>query len=140
MNKSLLDLYTDYLISSFGATTATGLSRLLDGAISHDAVTRLLAADVKTSAHLWRVAKPLVRQVERDDGALIIDHSKNRQVKGINFLTALYQVGTVALPIAFDLVTKAEAYIDEKSGNLKRKSSLTKNERYRMLVRVAVHN
>jgi Transposase DDE domain len=52
----------------------------------------------------------------------------------------LYQAGSVALPIAFDLVTKAEAYIDEKSGNLKRKSSLTKNERYRMLVRVAVHN
>jgi hypothetical protein len=160
MNKSLLDLYTDYLISSFGATTATGLSRLLDGAISHDAVTRLLSEEVKTSAHLWRIAKPLVRQIETDDGALIIDdsieekphtdenelvcwhfdHSKNRQVKGINFLTALYQGGTVALPIAFDLVTKAEAYIDEKSGNLKRKSNLTKNERYRMLLRVAVHN
>ncbi|MBD0327653.1 MAG: IS701 family transposase, partial [Pyrinomonadaceae bacterium] len=72
MNKSLLDLYTDYLISSFGATTATGLSRLLDGAISHDAVTRLLAEEIKTSANLWRVAKPLVRQVESDDGALII--------------------------------------------------------------------
>src|SRR5215210_3130565 len=143
MNKSLLDLYTDYLISSFGATTATGLSRLLEGAISHDAVTRLLSAEVKTSAHLWRIAKPLVRQIETDDGALIIDDSieekphtdenelicwhfdpsQNRQVKGINFLTALYQVGEVALPIAFDLVTKAEAYIDPKSGNLKRKSS-----------------
>jgi hypothetical protein len=68
------------------------------------------------------------------------DHSKNRQVKGINFLTALYQAGQVSLPIAFDLVTKAEAYIDPKSGNLKRKSSLTKNERYRMLLRVALHN
>src|SRR5215210_7671120 len=160
MNKSLLDLYTDYLISSFGATTATGLSRLLDGAISHAAVTRLLAEEVKTSAHLWRIAKPLVRQIERNDGVMILDdsieekphtdenelicwhfdHSKNRQVKGINFLTALYQAGSVSLPIAFDLVTKAEAYIDEKSGNLKRKSSLTKNERYRMLLRVALHN
>jgi hypothetical protein len=160
MNKSLLDLYTDYLISSFGPTTATGLSRLLDSEISHDAVTRLLSEEVKTSAHLWRLAKPLVRQIERADGVLIVDdsieekphtdenelicwhfdHSKNRQVKGINFLTALYQAGQVALPIAFDLVTKAEAYIDEKTGNLKRKSSLTKNERYRMLLRVAVHN
>jgi hypothetical protein len=36
MNKQLLDLYTDYLISSFGATTATGLSKLLDGQVSHE--------------------------------------------------------------------------------------------------------
>jgi len=160
MNKSLLDLYTDYLISSFGATTATGLSRLLDGEISHDSVTRFLAEEINTSANLWRVAKPLVRQIETESGVMIVDdsieekphtdenelicwhfdHSKNRNVKGINFLTALYQAGEVSLPIAFDLLTKPLAYIDEKSGNLKRKSSLTKNERYRMLLRVAVHN
>lgn len=160
MNKSLLDLYTDYLISSFGPTTATGLSRLLDDEISHDSVTRFLSEEIKTSANLWRIAKPLVRQIERDDGVMIVDdsieekphtdenelvcwhfdHSKGRNVKGINFLTALYQTGTVSLPIAFDLVTKPLAYIDEKSGNLKRKSSLTKNERYRMLLRVAIHN
>lgn len=160
MNKSLLDLYTDYLISSFGATTATGLSRLLDGSISHDSVTRFLSEEIKTSANLWRVAKPLVRQIERPDGVMILDdsieekphtdenelvcwhfdHSKNRNVKGINFLTALYRAGEVSLPIAFDLVTKPLAYIDEKSGNLKRRSTLTKNERYRMLLRVAVDN
>jgi hypothetical protein len=33
MTKELLDLYSDYLLSSFGATTATRLSRLLDGAV-----------------------------------------------------------------------------------------------------------
>jgi hypothetical protein len=43
MDKSLLDLYTDYLISSFGQTSATGLSQLLDGEVSHDQVTRFLA-------------------------------------------------------------------------------------------------
>ncbi len=37
--KTRLDLYTDYLLSSFGATTATGLSNLLDQAISDDDVT-----------------------------------------------------------------------------------------------------
>ena len=45
MTKELLDLYSDYLLSSFGATTATGLSRLLDGAVSHDQVTRFLAGN-----------------------------------------------------------------------------------------------
>ena len=36
MNKELLDLYTDYLIIQNGHATATGLSALLGGDISHD--------------------------------------------------------------------------------------------------------
>ena len=36
MDKPMLDLYADYLISSFGPTTATGLSRLLQAQLSHD--------------------------------------------------------------------------------------------------------
>jgi hypothetical protein len=110
MNKSLFDIYTDYLICSFGLTTATGLARLLDGEISHDQVTRLLSSPAKTGADLWRVVKPLVRQVESEDGVLIFDDSieerphtdenasvcwhwdqaKERNVKGINFITAFY--------------------------------------------------
>ena len=160
MNKSMLDLYTDYLISSFGPTTATGLSRLVEGEVSHDQVTRFLSAPAKTSADLWRIVKPLLRQVEREDGVLIFDdsieekpytddndlicwhwdHSKERHVKGINFLTAFYSTDTVSLPVAFDLVTKTEAYTDAKSGKAKRRSSLTKNARYRMLLQVCVHN
>lgn len=50
MNDHLLDLYSDYLISSFGATTATGLSALLEGDISHDQVTRFLAGAKRSSA------------------------------------------------------------------------------------------
>jgi hypothetical protein len=49
-NDKLLDLYSDYLISAFGQTTATGLSALLDGAISHDRVQRFLAGPQRTSA------------------------------------------------------------------------------------------
>jgi hypothetical protein len=44
MNKEILDLYTDYLISSFGQTTATGLSKLMNGDVSHDQVSRMLAS------------------------------------------------------------------------------------------------
>jgi hypothetical protein len=75
MNQELFDLYTDYLISSFGPTTATGLARLLDGQVSHDQVTRLLAAEPQKSADLWRVVKPLVRQVECPEAVLSIDDS-----------------------------------------------------------------
>ena len=160
MPDKLLDLYTDYLISSFGQVTATGLARLLDGAVSHDQVTRFLSSAPKNSAALWRLAKPLVRQMESEAGVLAIDdsieekaytdenelicwhwdHSQERNVKGVNFLSAVYVTEQGALPVAFDLVTKAEAFVDEKTGNLKRKSSITKNARYRMLLRVAVHN
>jgi hypothetical protein len=34
--EKMLDLYTDYLLSSFGQTSATGLSNLVDGLIQHD--------------------------------------------------------------------------------------------------------
>lgn len=160
MPDKLLDLYTDYLISSFGQVTATGLARLLNGEVSHDQITRFLSREPKRSADLWRSAKPLVRQIESDSGVIVIDdsieekeytdenelvcwhwdHSKGRNVKGINFLSALYVTGEGALPVAFDLVTKAEAFVDEKTGNLKRRSAIGKNERYRMLLRIVVHN
>jgi len=55
MDKSLLDLYADYLISSFGPTTATGLSRLLQAHLSHDKITRFLSEKPYTSANLWQI-------------------------------------------------------------------------------------
>ncbi|MBU0511225.1 MAG: IS701 family transposase, partial [Chloroflexi bacterium] len=68
MNKEILDLYTDYLISSFGSTTATGLSKLMDGEISHDQVSRMLASPKMTSKEWWLMVKPQVRKIERADG------------------------------------------------------------------------
>ena len=44
MNKELLEVYSDYLISSFSYTTATGLSGMLEGSISHDKVTRFVSS------------------------------------------------------------------------------------------------
>ena len=40
MDIKLLELYSDYIISSFGQITATGLSRVLSGNVSHDKITR----------------------------------------------------------------------------------------------------
>jgi hypothetical protein len=62
MDKAILDLYSDYLVSSFGATTATELSDLLDGEVSHDQITRSLAKKKAGSKEIWQVAKPYVRQ------------------------------------------------------------------------------
>ncbi len=159
-DKELLDIYSDYLISAFGPTTATGLAALLDDAISHDRIQRFLAGAQRTSADLWRVVKPYVRTIGHDDGVLILDdsiaekpytdendivcwhydHAKDRTVKGINFITALYHAGGVSLPVGFTLVAKTEHYIDKKDGKRKRRSPIGKNEYYRSLVQQAVAN
>ena len=61
MKKAELDLYTDYLLSTFGAATATGLSAMVDGEIGHDQVTRLLSKTDYASKELWQQVKSVVR-------------------------------------------------------------------------------
>ena len=110
MERDILDLYSDYLLSSFGQTTATGLAQVMEGAISHDQVTRMLSSPRMTSKEWWLLVKPHVRRVEQEDGVIIVDdsivekpytdeneiicwhfdHSKGHTVKGINFVTTLY--------------------------------------------------
>jgi len=102
--KQMLDLYSDYLLASFSQTSATGLSNLMNGEISHNQVTRFLSQEQKTSKDLWLIAKPFVKKIQSADGVLIIDdsiqekpytdeneivcwhydHSKERNIKGIN--------------------------------------------------------
>ena len=73
MNKEHLELYTDYLLSTFGKATATGLSALVNGQVGHDKVTRFLSEEEYTSKELWHEVKPTVRKLERDDAVLICD-------------------------------------------------------------------
>ena len=155
--QPIADLYSDYLLASFGATTATGLSQLLEGEVSHDQVTRYLAGTKKTAVDLWLTVKAFVRQVQSAEGVLIIDdsieekpytdendlvcwhydHSKDRLLKGINFLTALYASHGVSLPVGFHLVAKTEKYLDPKTQKEKRRSPVTKNELCRELIKQA---
>ena len=76
MTGKLLDLYTDYLISSNHYRTATGLADILEGEVSHDKVTRFLSKSDYTSKELWRFVKPTVRKIEEDDGLLMMAHRK----------------------------------------------------------------
>ena len=73
MKKADLDLYADYLLSTFGAATATGLSAMVERDVSHDQVTRFLSAQEYTSKDLWQQVKSTIRSIERDDGVLIFD-------------------------------------------------------------------
>jgi hypothetical protein len=56
------------LLSACGFATATGLSEMVDEAISHDKVTRFLSARQYTSKDLWAQVKLTVRSVQSDEG------------------------------------------------------------------------
>ena len=73
MKRADLDLYTDYLLSTFGFATATGLSAMVEGEVSHDQVTRFLSGQNFTSKDLWQQVKSVVRSVENNEGVLIFD-------------------------------------------------------------------
>ena len=64
MNKDMIELYSDYLIASFGQTTATGLANLLQGSIYHDSITRFLNSETLTAKEQWQLIKPMLRQHE----------------------------------------------------------------------------
>ena len=75
MDKGILDLYTDYLLVSTAQTTATGMSDMLEGRLSHDKITRFLSKDDFTSKDLWKLVKSTVREIEQQPGPsyLILD-------------------------------------------------------------------
>lgn len=147
MDKNMLELYSDFLIASVGLTTATALSAMTDNAISHDKVTRFLSSELLSQDKYWKLIKPIVREIEDDEGVICIDdtiehkpytdendivcyhfdHTINKSVKGINILTLFY-AGALALPIRYEIISKDEYYIDAKSGKQKRRSLKTKNE------------
>ncbi len=146
-DKETLDIYTDFLLVSFGATTATGLARLLPE-ISHDRITRFLAQDALTDKNLWPLIKPLVRQIQTPEAVLIVDdtiqekrysdeselitwhydHSQNRTVKGVNLLSALYFSQDTSVPVAFELIQKTKMVTDPKTGMDKWQAPQTKNQ------------
>lgn len=160
MKKELLEIYSDYLISSFSYTTATGLSGMLDGAISHDKITRFLGTEAYDAKTLWKTVKAIVREYERDDGVLIVDdtieekpytdesellcwhydHSKGRSVKGIHIVNVLYQTEAIRLPVNYRLVEKELWLWDKKKQKEVRKSSKTKNEHLREMLKACVQN
>jgi phosphoglycolate phosphatase-like HAD superfamily hydrolase len=59
MDKTLLDIYSDYLLSSNQLTTATGLSDILD-------------KETFDSEDLWKLVKPKVRKFESPKGGVLI--------------------------------------------------------------------
>lgn len=158
-NPQILDLYSDYLLASFRMATATGMSALLNGALSHDKISRFLSQGTFTQKDYWKCVKPIIRRIEGDCGVIKIDdtilgkphstendiicwhhdHSKkgrDKNVKGINILNFLYQspiegLAGVSAPVAFEIIKKTEEWYDKKSGRVKLRSPVSKNKMVR---------
>ena len=157
-NPLLLDLYTDYLITSFGQVTATGMSHVLNDEVSHDQVTRMLANSYLDSKTIWRAVKSQIRKIESSEGVLIIDdsvgekpymdensivtyhydNSKGKTIKGINFMSCCYETSwegeSVCLPLQIEVIAKTEPYLDKKSGKIRYCSKKTKNEIFKEML------
>lgn len=161
MDKKVLDIYLDYLIAQNQYATATGLSSLIDGEISHDKIIRFLNSKETSSKELWQYVKSEIRRVEENTGGvLILDdtieektytdeseiicwhhfHAKGRFVKGVNLLSALIRYGDIALPIACEVVHKDLFFCDIATRKEKRRSSITKNEMFRSIIAPAIKN
>jgi hypothetical protein len=154
--ETLVDIYTDFLLCSNGLATSTGLSTLLGGQISHDKFTRMLSSNTFDSSYLWERVKPFIKSQSKKEGLVILsvddsieekyytdesdlicwhfDHVFKRNVKGVNFMTAMASVGEANLPCAVEFIKKDLFVNDEKTGKEKRKSSKTKNELFVQMV------
>ncbi len=161
MANNILDIYSDYLICQNKYATATGLSDLLSGDISHDKITKYLNSVDLGSKELWEYAKPQIRKHEdQKGGVLILDdsieekpytdeneivawhhsHAKGRHVKGINILSCLVSYGDVVLPFGYEIIHKDVKFSDIETKKIHRKASVSKNEYFRNIIQQAVTN
>jgi hypothetical protein len=146
----------DYLISSTQLTTCTGLSKVLDGAISHDKFTRLLSKGKFDSKSLWKQGKVMAQEIGQSTYTRVLsfddsimprphtkenalncwhfDHCPGRSVKGVQFLTALFNAQDMNIPVMSELIKKEILITDKKTGEQKRKSKTGKNELFRLMV------
>jgi hypothetical protein len=142
--------------------TATELSVLLDKEVSHDKITRYLSSGELSSKTLWLYVKPIYKQVasEDEDGVLIIDdsvvekkytdrneiinwhysHTECRHIKGVNFMSCIYHTPKINLPVMIEFVRKDKKIVDKETGEVKYKSSKSKNEMFREMVAQCVRN
>ncbi len=160
-NPQLLDLYSDYALSTFGLVTAVGLSELIDRGYSHDKISRFLGQKKLVPKDFWKMVKALIRKIENDNGIIAIDdtieekphttendivcwhwdHSKNMNIKGIQVLNFLYNSNSpdgedVTIPVAYNIIEKTQQYYDTKTGKIKRRSPVSKNELVKEQLRV----
>lgn len=149
---ALRNVYVDYLLSTPGHISATDLSQALEGRYSHDQISRMLCGGAVDDKALYLKGKRLMAAIAGAPDAVTLsiddsiqekpysgvnglvawhwDHTQNRAVKGINFVSALWSNGGEAcVPLSLQVVEK---HWDEDKGTWKVQRS--RNEIFQQMV------
>jgi hypothetical protein len=155
----MIDLYSDYLITSFSQVSATRMSQALDESISHDSITRSLVDKKLTEKDYWKLVKIIVRQIEQPNACIALDdfivekeysdentiigyyydHTQNKTVKGMNIVDLAYISGENQVPLDFRIVEKSmKKQFEPTTGKWIREQAFTKHELAREMLKQAV--
>lgn len=145
----------DYLLSTSRHISATDLSEVLQGGYSHDQISRMLYNGAINDKTLYRKGKRLIQAKGGLRGVVTLsiddsiqeksysavnglvayhwDHTENRAVKGINFVSALLGDDEASAPLSLQVVEKQPAGVDEK-GHTVWTVVKSRNEIFRQMV------
>ena len=129
-------------MTTTGKATCTNLSTVLDNKYSHDDFSRLLKQSTIDSKFLWQESKVYVRELScsnslnvlviddciqekiwSDESELIcwhFDHTKQRSVKGVNFISSLLVCDDVSIPVGVEFIKKNIITTNFKTGKQQR--------------------
>ena len=151
-------IYKTFLMSQTAISSVTKLSKILKNQFSHDRFTKFLNSANINSYNLWNSVSSIInfKSILNKSGKnfLIIDdtiipkeyrkqtkqvcwhydHAKGRCIKGIQIITCFLNNILLKLPIDFRIIEKTEKYKDKKTGKIKTKSKITKNELFREIL------
>jgi len=160
--KHLQEIYTNFLISSFGKIEMTKLSKLTQS--SHDVYTKrlLLNSELDDEHKLWGSIKGFLREYENEDNGCIViddmlmhkphtkindtvcfhyDHVSQNMQKGILMLNFHYtDASGISIPLGYEIITKTENVWNEEYQKYIKKSLFTKNEIMRDRLALLHHN
>ncbi|MGY0407983.1 MAG: hypothetical protein ACWIPJ_06475 [Polaribacter sp.] len=131
------------------------MSKVLDGVISHYKFTRFFSKSNFDSKSLWKQGKVMVQEISQskytkvlscDDSIMPKPHTKEntlncwhfyhcsgRNVKGIQFLTRLFNTQYLSVPVMSELIKKDVLVMDKKTGKQK-KSKIGKHALFPFMV------
>lgn len=150
---AIRNVYVDYLLSANGHISATDLSEILDNQYSHDQITRMLYSGAIDDKALYKKGKQLIKAIPPQGKKVLIfddsiqhkphskvnglvawhyDHSEQRSVKGINFISALWSDEQRSIALSMQMIEKQWSW-DENKGKEVWKVIRSKNEIFRQM-------